>query len=86
MSDQDQDRISEFERSLAELEALVERLESGELTLEESLNEFERGVRLSRACQASLKAAELKIEALLDKDGETAVEPFDPGTDNDTKS
>ena len=86
MSDEDQDRISEFERSLAELEALVERLESGELTLEESLNEFERGVRLSRTCQASLKAAELKIDALLDKDGETSIEPFESGPDNDTES
>lgn len=86
MSEEEKNRISQFERSLAELEALVERMESGELSLEESLKEFERGISLSRACQTSLKEAELKIEALLKKDGEETIEPFDTHDDNDTNT
>lgn len=73
--------VPDFERSLAELEAIVEKLERGELSLEESLQQFERGVRLTRACQAALKEAEQKVEILLRKSGgsdsfETAA--FDP--------
>ncbi|PZN26940.1 MAG: exodeoxyribonuclease VII small subunit [Proteobacteria bacterium] len=71
----------DFERSLAELEAIVEKLEHGELSLDESLRQFERGVALTRACQEALKQAEQKVEILLRKadgsdDYETA--PFDP--------
>lgn len=51
-----------FEKQLAELEALVERLESGDLTLEESLAAYEQGVRLSRQCQQVLDKAQLRIE------------------------
>jgi len=53
-----------FEAALAELETLVEKMETGELSLEESLSAFERGVKLTRHCQASLKAAELKVKVL----------------------
>lgn len=63
---------------MQELEALVERLEQGELPLEESLAAFERGVALTRTCQAALKDAEQKVEILLKKAGEPAVEDFDP--------
>lgn len=60
----------DFEGALAELEALVERMESGELTLEQSLDAFERGVKLTRDCQQALQAAELRVQALTeDKDG-----------------
>lgn len=86
MSDEQKDRISEFERSLAELEALVGRMESGELSLEESLKEFERGIGLSRACQASLKAAELKIEALINENGEEIIQPLDSRDDNNANT
>ena len=55
----------DFERSLAELEELVGRLEQGHLPLEESLRSFERGVELTRACQAALARAEQKVETLL---------------------
>jgi exodeoxyribonuclease VII small subunit len=65
----------DFERSLAELEAIVEKLEHGELSLEESLKQFERGVQLTRACQTALKEAEQKVEILLRKTG--APEQFD---------
>ena len=53
-----------FEEALAELETLVERMENGELSLEESLAAFERGVKLTRHCQSALKTAELKVKVL----------------------
>jgi exodeoxyribonuclease VII small subunit len=55
----------DLEKSLAELEAIVEQLESGELPLEKSLKEFERGVRLSRECQGALKDAEQRVKVLM---------------------
>jgi exodeoxyribonuclease VII small subunit len=57
-----------FEASLAELEKIVEQLESGDLPLEESLKLFENGVKLSRVCRDRLSAAERRIEVLM-KDG-----------------
>ena len=54
----------QFEAALAELEALVRKMEDGSLTLEESLKAFERGVKLTRICQAALQAAELRVKAL----------------------
>ena len=53
-----------FEDALAELETLVEKMETGDLSLEESLAAFERGVKLTRHCQSALKAAELKVKVL----------------------
>ena len=66
----------DFERALAELERLVERLESGDLPLEEALQTFERGVALTRHCQSALKAAQQKVEILLKRNAEAGVEPF----------
>lgn len=61
-----------FESQLAELEAVVERLERGELTLEESVRLFEEGMRLSTACKRELESAEGRIQVLLEpKSGET---------------
>jgi len=57
-----------FESALAELEGLVEKMETGELSLEQSLAAFERGVRLTRHCQAALQAAELKVKVLTESD------------------
>ncbi len=65
-----------FEESLAELEQLVERMELGNLGLEESLKLFERGVQLTRTCQKSLKEAEQKVQILLDENGKTTLQPF----------
>lgn len=65
-----------FEDSLAELEQLVNRLERGELSLEESLQAFERGVNLTRTCQKSLHEAEQKVQILIEKSGSEALEPF----------
>ncbi|MEB4590613.1 exodeoxyribonuclease VII small subunit [Candidatus Thiothrix sp. Deng01] len=59
----------DFEAAMAELENLVQRMESGELTLEASLKEFERGVQLTRLCQEALNAAEQRVK-LLAADGQ----------------
>ena len=69
----------DFERSLAELEAIVDKLEQGDLSLDESLKHFERGVQLTRVCQSALKQAEQKVEILLRKSGADQFEaaPFD---------
>jgi exodeoxyribonuclease VII small subunit len=67
----------DFETAMRELEELVERLEQGELPLEESLAAFERGVMLTRCCQTALKDAEQKVEILLKKAGESTVEDFE---------
>ncbi len=73
----------DFEKALAELEALVASMESGELSLEDSLQRFERGVQLTRACQQALAEAEQKVRILLDKDGGDELEPFEPDSGND---
>ncbi len=67
----------DFEQALAELETLVERLEKGDLPLEEALRAFERGVVLTRQCQASLTAAQQKVEILLKRSGQSDVTPFE---------
>jgi exodeoxyribonuclease VII small subunit len=65
-----------FEKSLKELEALVTRMEQGNLSLEESLQHFERGIQLTRTCQQALKEAEQKVEILLSKSGKDDIAPF----------
>ena len=66
-----------FEQSLKELESLVEKMEQGDLSLEDSLSHFERGVQLSRACQQALKEAEQKVEILMQKNGQDEITAFD---------
>ena len=68
-----------FEGALAELESLVERLESGDLALEQALATFERGVALSRRCAELLERAEQRIDELVRARGGAAVRPFEPG-------
>lgn len=65
-----------FEKSLQELEQLVEHLEKGEIPLEDSLECFERGIQLTRACQKALQEAEQKVEILLQNQGNERLEPF----------
>ena len=67
----------DFETALQELETLVEKMEQGELSLEDSLSHFERGVKLSRTCQQALKAAEQKVEILMQKNAVEEIVPFD---------
>jgi exodeoxyribonuclease VII small subunit len=70
----------DFEQALSELEGLVERLERGDLPLDEALKAFERGVALTRHCQACLQAAQQKVEILLKRGGQSEVHPFEePG-------
>jgi len=71
----------DFERSLAELEALVEHLEHGDLALDEALKSFERGVALTRQCQSALKAAQQKVEILLNNSADATPEPFTDSAD-----
>lgn len=71
-----------LETSLDNLETLVERMESGDLSLEESLKAFEEGVRLSRNCQQALQQAEQKVRILLQQDENGEPEPFH-GDDNE---
>lgn len=66
----------DFESSLKELEQLVERMEQGELTLESSLQEFERGITLTRGCQQALQQAEQRVEVLLAKSASAKLAPF----------
>jgi exodeoxyribonuclease VII small subunit len=65
-----------FEQALAELEALVDAMEKGELSLEDSLKSFERGVELTRICQKALADAEQKVEILTRKSADAELEPF----------
>ena len=69
-------KTPDFETALAELEALVEKMEQGDLSLDESLKQFERGVQLTRSCQQALKEAEQKVQILLEKDGQPSLEAF----------
>lgn len=66
-----------FESAIGELEKLVEKMEQGELSLEESLVDFERGVVLTRQCQESLKSAEQKVQMLLEQNDQQVLTDFD---------
>lgn len=67
-----------FEASLEKLEKLVERMEEGDLTLEESLKTFEEGIRLTRECQQALSTAEQKVKLLIEQNGEISESDFEP--------
>ncbi|MDD2740024.1 MAG: exodeoxyribonuclease VII small subunit [Methylomonas lenta] len=67
---------SQFEDAMEELEKLVEQMERGDISLEESLKSFERGVKLTRTCQQALQDAEQKVQILLEKNGQQTLEPF----------
>jgi len=66
-----------LEKSLTDLEDLVEELESGELPLEKAMKKFEDGIKLTRACQTALKEAEQKVEILLKSAGGDQLEAFE---------
>jgi exodeoxyribonuclease VII small subunit len=78
-----QDKLPDFEQSLSELEALVQKLEQGDVPLEDALKSFERGVALTRQCQTALRSAQQKVEVLLARNGEESVQPFDEGEDEE---
>ena len=60
-----------FEEALEELERLVSSMEEGELSLEDSMTAFEKGIKLTRECQSALQKAEQKVQILLNESGET---------------
>lgn len=66
----------DFEAALAELEALVSRMEQGDISLEESLRLYEQGVNLSRICQGALRNAEQKVRILQEKQGQERISDF----------
>ncbi|WP_105102032.1 exodeoxyribonuclease VII small subunit [Microbulbifer pacificus] len=75
-------KAATFESALEELEQLVERLESGDLPLDEALADFERGVKLTRECQQKLASAEQKVKVLMEEEGGKIQElPFDAHDD-----
>ena len=67
----------DFEGSMVELEKLVERMEEGDQSLEDSLKDFERGIALTRSCQKSLQETEQKIQQLIEKNGQDELVDFD---------
>ncbi len=67
----------DFEKSLQELESLVEQMESGEQSLDDSLKTFERGVQLTRECQQALQQAEQRVQILLEKNGTAELTAFE---------
>ncbi|MCP1727131.1 exodeoxyribonuclease VII small subunit [Natronospira proteinivora] len=78
------DKQVDFEQSLNELEALVERLEGGDLSLEESLKAFESGVALTRQCRDALTQAEQKIQKLSGNGEDTELSPFEEDEDGES--
>ena len=73
------DKLPDFEKSLEELESLVEQLESGDLSLDQSLSQFKRGVELTRHCQGVLDEAQQLVQKLMDTDDESSAVPFETG-------
>lgn len=73
---------TDFEKALKELEDLVEHMEQGDISLEDSLKCFERGIQLTRACQQTLKDAEQKVNILLEKSGHAELKNFENESEN----
>lgn len=71
------DNLRDFEKSLQHLEKIVSQMESGELGLEESLEQFEKGIKLAKNCQDKLANAELRVEQLIEKNGLQQTVPFE---------
>ena len=78
----DRNAVAQFEQSLNELEQLVAKMEAGELSLDESLGSFERGIVLYRSCQAALEQAEARVKLLLDPEHPEAAQPFAPAEES----
>ncbi len=69
--------IKDFEKSLQNLELIVQKMENGELGLEESLKQFEKGILLAKNCQNALSSAELKVNQLIEQNGLQQTFPFE---------
>lgn len=75
------DAIIDFEASLKQLEEIVNKMEQGQLTLEQSLGAFEQGIKLTRECQSTLKQAEQRVAKLMPKDDTYQLDEFDDQQD-----
>ena len=69
----------EFETALQQVGQLVQRMESGELSLQDSLQAFEQGVRLTKQCQQALSSAEQRVQILMEQNGQSQAYPFNGG-------
>ena len=76
------DKMEDFEKSLIRLEKIVNQMESGELSLEESLDQFEKGIKLAKNCQDTLSNAKIKVEKLIEKNGLQQTLSFDKNDEN----
>lgn len=77
----DTPKAPDFEQTLSALEALVEKMEDGDLSLEESLSAFEQGVRLTQECQRALGEAQQRVQVLMQQDGAARLVPFSDAGD-----
>ena len=77
MAQDNNDNLKNFEKSLQQLEKIVNRMESGEIGLEESLAQFETGIKLAKSCQDTLANAELRVEQLIEKNGLQQAVPIE---------
>jgi exodeoxyribonuclease VII small subunit len=82
MADIKDNKLKDFEKSLQNLEKIVSNMESGELGLEESLAQFEKGIKLARNCQDTLTNAEFRVEQLIEKNGLQQTIPFEDLDEN----
>lgn len=71
------DKLKDFEKSLQQLEKIVAQMEGGELGLEDSLNQFEQGIKLAKSCQDTLSNAEHRVEQLIERNGLQQTIPFE---------
>jgi exodeoxyribonuclease VII small subunit len=76
------DNLKDFEKSLQNLEKIVSNMESGELGLEESLAQFEKGIKLAKNCQDTLTNAEFRVEQLIEKNGLQQTIPLEDLDEN----
>lgn len=74
--------LKDFEKALQQLEKIVNAMETGELGLEDSLNQFEQGIKLAKNCQDTLSNAESRVEQLIEKNGLQQTIPFDDIDEN----
>ncbi len=75
------DNLKDFEKSLQQLEQIVNKMENGELGLQDSLASFEQGIKLAKQCQDTLSEAELRVEQLIEKNGLQQTVPFEDSDD-----
>jgi exodeoxyribonuclease VII small subunit len=80
------EKYPDLETSLKEINVLVEKMEHGELNLEQSLNHFGRGIELIKHCQKILQEAEQKVQILMQSGEQAALQPFNPNKDQEVPS